>query len=512
MPDFAPRAFVPQAFVRRALLAGPVLLAAGRVPAVRAGAARTLAVGIVSDPVTLDPAFAGSFFENQVLYNLHETLLVVQPDGTLMPGLAEDWAWRDPLTLRLSLRAGLRFHDGTVLDAEAVCANIARLTDPATGSIRRADFGPFAGVRAVNGQVVEMTLSEPFTPLPYALAGRAGMIVSPTALAKLGADFGFRAVGCGAFRLVSWTRNAELALEAFPGYWRGAGHGFELLSFRALPDETARLANLRSGTVQLIDAVPPQAVGGLTAAGLHVGQMPSIGFTAFSMNCTRPPFADRRVRQAFVAAIDPEVVHRIVYFGTGRVVHGPISPAMGWAFDPGFAPPGRDGARTRALLTDSGVAVPVAITITVTNAQQMVRTAQVLQAQAADAGFAVTVRQIDPAGLLSVLQKRDFDICMSPWSGRYDPDGNTFLWFSNGAPFNFAGYDSDVVTSLLRQARRTADRGERAGLYRRAQALLAEDAPVLFLHSDAILQASSPELAWTQYPDGAFRLFDAHSL
>ena len=79
-----------------------------------------------------------------------------------------------------------------------------------------------------------------------------------------------------------------------------------------------RLANLRSGTLQLIDGVPPQAVAGLAReTALGVSQMPGLGFNAFSFNCTRPPFDDARVRQAFTAAVDPDVVQRVVYFGTG---------------------------------------------------------------------------------------------------------------------------------------------------------------------------------------------------
>ncbi len=471
---------------------------------------RTLAVGIASDPVTLDPAFAGSFFENAVLYNLHETLLVAAPDGALLPGLAERCETPDPLTLRLALRSGLTFHDGTPLDAEAARFNLARYLDPKTGSIRRGDLGPIAKVTVTGSRGLEITLAEPYAALPSVLAGRAGMMVSPTALARLGAGFAAQAVGCGAWRLAHWTKNADLELEAFPSYWRGAEHGFSVLSFRTIADETARLANLRSGTLGLIDAVPPQSVAALAAEpAVRVAQTPSIGFSAFSFNCTRPPFADRRVRQAFVAAVDPEVVQRVVYFDTGRVARGPLSPAVGWAFDPDFSAPRRDLERARRLLAEAGVTTPVPVTITVTNALLMVRAAEVLQVQAGNAGFAVTLRQVDATSLLAILRSRDFDLCMSPWSGRYDPDGNMFGWLSEGGAFNFSGYASDTMTGLLRQARRATDRSERARLYHAAQALASEDVPILFLHFDAIIQAATAKLRWTQYPDAVFRLYDA---
>ena len=301
---------------RRAVLAGPALLAAGSAPA---QGPRTLTMGVVSDPVTLDPAFSASFFENQVMYNLHETLLVAGPDGTLSPGLATH-ASPDPLRHVLTLREGLTFHDGTKLDAAAVKANIERYLLPATGSIRRTEFGPLAEVAVTGPLTVELRLSAPYAPLPLVLTNRAGMMVSMDAVRTLGADFATRAVGCGAYKLASWTKNGELVLEAFPGYWRGGERGFDRLVYRPIPDETVRLANLRSGTLQLVDSVPPQAVAGLAReAAVRVAQMPGLGFNAWSLNTTRAPFNNPRVRRAFVAAVDPEVVHRVVYFGTGQV-------------------------------------------------------------------------------------------------------------------------------------------------------------------------------------------------
>ncbi len=469
----------------------------------------TLAIGVVSDPVTLDPAFSASFFETQVLYNLHETLLVARPDGSVVPGLAQ-YAMTDPLTYGFTLRDGLTFHDGTVLDAEACRANILRYTDPATGSIRRSDFGPFKGVTVTGKLTFEIALTSPYAPLPLVLTNRAGMMVSPAAVQRLGADFASQAVGAGPWKLASWTKNAELVLEKFPGYWQGAGQPFDRLVYRPLPDETVRLANLRSGTLQLIDGVPPQAVATLAReASVAVSQMPGLGFNAFAFNCTRPPFNDARVRQAFTAAVDPAVIQRVVYFNTGRVSHGPLSPAVGWAFDAAATGIKLDAEHAKSLLAAAGIATPVPVAITVTNSPQLVRIAQVLQAQAGAAGFKVEVRQIDPSSLITVLRQRDFDLCMAPWSGRYDPDGNTFNYFAKDGANNFAGWQDDEVTGLLQQARTEADQGKRAALYHTAQDRIMAAAPMLFLHFDAILQASAAKLRWTQYPDAVFRLFDA---
>lgn len=152
---------------------------------------------------------------------------------------------------------------------------------------------------------------------------------------------------------------------------------------------------------------------------------------------------------------------------------------------------------------------PVPMSITVTNSPQMVRIAQVAQAQANDVGFRVEVKQVDPTSLITVLRARDFDLCMSPWSGRYDPDGNTYFWFTKGGPNNFAGYDNAQVTTWLNQARTGADQAARVALYHQVQDQLGQDAPMLFLHFDAVIQASAAGLHWTQYPDAVWRLYDA---
>jgi len=477
-------------------------------PAARAQAPRVLSVGVVSDPVTLDPAFSASFFENQALYNIHETLLVARPDGTIEPGLAT-LEQPDPLVWRFVLREGLTFHDGTPLDAAAAKASLDRYLDPAIGSLRRAEFGPIEGVHVTGPRSFELRYSAPFAPLPAVLTNRAGMIVSPAAVQALGPDFAARAVGCGPYRVASWTRNSELVLERFPGYWRG-GQAFDRIVLRPMPDETVRLANLRSGTLQLIDGVPPQQVAALAReSGIRVSQIPTLGFTGHSFNCTRAPFNDLRVRQAFAAAVDREVIHRVVYFGTGRPGVGPLSPSVAWAFDGAVQAPRPNLERARALLREAGHSAAVPVAITVTNSPLQVRIAEILQAQANAAGFAATIRQIDPASLITVLRQRDFDLCMSPWSGRFDPDGNMFVYFTRGGPNNFPGWDNEEVTRMLGEARRTSDRAERVRLYHAAQRIILAEQPLLFLYHESVIQASSARLSWTQLPDAVFRLHDA---
>jgi peptide/nickel transport system substrate-binding protein len=466
---------------------------------------KTLTVGIVSDPVTLDPALMASFFEISVQYNLHEPLVHVTPDLKIEPGLASVET-PDPLTYKFTLKPNLTFHDGTPIDAAAVKANFDRMLDPATASPRRSELTPIDQVEVTGSLTFTIKLKAAYAPLLQVLSNRAGMMVSPAALKSLGADFATKAIGAGPYKLVSWTKNSELVLERFAGYWRGPV-AIERIVFRPISDETVRLTNLRSNTVQLVDAVPAQAVGQLgRETSITLKQASGLGFNAFSFNTTKPPFNDVKVRQAFTTAIDKQAILRAVYFGTGSVAWGAIPPSMGWVHDAAFAPYKPSVEAARKLLTEAGVTTPVPVTIVVTNSPAQVRTAEVLQAQANQAGFKVEIKQIDATSLITVLRNKDFDLCMSPWSGRTDPDGNIYNYFTKAGPNNFMGYQSDKVTELLEKARSAPARADRAKLYREAEAQIAADAPMLFLTFPATLQASAKSLDWLQYPDGAFRL------
>ena len=496
--------------IRTCILAVALAFAFGTAALAQPQHGGTLHVGIVSDPVTLDPALMGSFFELSVQYLVHEPLLHMTPDLVIEPALVAAWSVADDTVYRFELRPGLAFHDGTALDAAAVKANFERMLDPDTGSPRRSELGPVTSVETEGDLTFVITLSEPFAPFLSVLTNRGGMMVSPTALDELGEDFASQAVGAGPFRVVDWVKNSRLELARFDDYWRDGQPYLDGIVLQPMPDETVRLTNLLSGSLQLIHDVPPQSVADLRGnPNVVVFEQGGLGFNDVALNTTAPPFDDVRVRQALWHAIDADVIHRIVFFGTGSVSYGPIPPSIPWAHDPSFVPYVRDVERASALLAEAGYPDGVDVTITVTNAPIQVRIAEIVQAQAADAGFRISIRQIDATSLITVLRARDFDASWAPWSGRPDPDGNMFNYFTIDGPNNFAGWVNEEADALLREARITLDQAERARLYQEAQAIIAEEAPLVFFHHDAILQAASTSVVgYRQWPDGAFHLED----
>jgi len=157
-----------------------------------------------------------------------------------------------------------------------------------------------------------------------------------------------------------------------------------------------------AGTVQLIDAVPPRSVVDLsTDPAVTLKQRAGLGFSAFSFNTRQPPFEDVRVRRAFVRAIEAETVLRVAYFGQGVAAAGPITPSVSWACDESLKASKAGPAAAQQMLSDTGISLPVAVTLTITNAPLQVRVAEIIQTQAAQAGIAVTLEQLDPTSLIT---------------------------------------------------------------------------------------------------------------
>jgi len=171
------------------------------------------------------------------------------------------------------------------------------------------------------------------------------------------------------------------------------------------------------------------------------------------------PFNEKRVRQALLYSVDKDVVNKVAYFNSGSPAFGPVPPPITWAFDPNFTLYKRDVAKAKQLLAEACHPDGVPFAITVVASPLQLRVAQIIQAQ--EAGFKVSVRQVDATSLITVLQKKDFDISWSPWTGRPDPDGNMYNWFTKGGPNNFSGYSNDDVDSLMKKARASADQTER---------------------------------------------------
>ncbi|HEX4361575.1 MAG TPA: ABC transporter substrate-binding protein [Pseudonocardia sp.] len=481
-----------------------------------------LVMGLSSEPDRLDPTTSTSLYTRYVMSSICEKLYDLDARGSIVPQLASGLPTTSPdgLTVTFGVRAGVRFADGTPFDAAAVRTSLQRhLT--LKGSARRTELGPLAGIDAPDPEHVVLHFRQAFAPITAALADRAGMIMSPAALAAEGVNFGDHPVCVGAFKFTGRVAQTSIDVVRDPLYYDAGQVHLDAITYRIMPDTVARAANLRSGDIQVADSISPQDVDALARdRHLHVLQASSLGYWGVTINIgntdgagTPPkpidtPLArDARVRQAFADSIDRATLVATVFNNWFEPACSPIGPGTPYASPASNACPPYDPARSRALLAEAGVPVPLKVSMQVTNTQDQLRYAQALQASVAEGGFELTIVPVEYATLLDVQKRGTFALLMLGWSGRIDPYGNTSAFLASRAAANYGGYSSPELDALLTAASRGTDAAQRAQLYGRATQVVQRDNPIVYTYRLRLLTVQSTQLTGIEvYSDGVVRL------
>ncbi|WP_102124779.1 ABC transporter substrate-binding protein [Deinococcus planocerae] len=468
-----------------------------------AALAQTLTVGLDAEPVRLDPALSAAAVDRQVLYQVFDRLVEVDDQLKIVPSLARSWKITDGgLTYTFTLRGGVEFHDGTPLDAAAVKYSLERnLT--LEGSARKNELSAVKSVTALNPTTVRLTLSAPYGPLLAVLSDRSGMIVSPTAARAAGKNFGLKPVGSGPFRFASRTQQDNIALDAFRRYWGGTPR-LDKLVYRPFPDGDVRYANLVSGAAQVIVLDAKDVAKVEHNAKLGVLTIPTLGFQGIWLNTARPPFNDRRVRQAVAQTIDRNAVVNVVFRNTAKPAAGPFPPGTP-AYSPALKVPTPNVADARKKLQQSGKSdltfTLIAATGTVTS-----QLAQLYQAMMAQAGINVKIELLDNGALSARATSFDFDAALLNWSGRIDPDGNIYDWVRTGGTYNYGRYSNKEVDALLGKARLLSAMSARKATYNVALGKVLEDMPYIWVYHQSLLYGVSKDVSGLDpSPDGILR-------
>ena len=451
------------------------------LPASAPALGQTLRIGLGEDPSVLDPARSGAFVERVVFTALCDRLLDVAPDLSFRPELATSWAWEDEgRTLRITLRTDGRFHDGTPLDAEAVKINLDRYRS-APESVRRAELRPVTAVEVVDARTILIRLSQPHAPLLSVLSDRAGMILSPTALARLGARIGEEPVCSGPFRLTRRVAQDRIEMERVPEHWNAANIHVQRIIMRPMPDSTVRLLNLRSGQLDLIERVAPADVAAARRdARIMIAETTSIAYQGIYFNTATGALRDPRLREAFELSIDRAVINRVALEGLFVPSNQPEAPGAPYHFA-SLPAPARDVARARALLREAGQPNP-AFTMLVPNAPVEAQVAEVMQSMAAEAGFQMRIETLEGSAMVARAESGRYDVSFGIWSGRADPDGNIALWLASDGFLNRMGYRNAAVDAAFSAARQTNDVAARRGFYQAASEQWMADRPMMILY------------------------------
>ena len=493
--------------------AGIALLAAVATIATVPGYTQTLRFGLAEDPDVLDPTLARTFVGRIVFAALCDKLFDIDEKLNIVPQLATSYEWSaDRKALTIKLRRGVTFHDGEKLDAAAVKFNIERHKNMA-GSNRRGELAPVTGVEVVDESTARLNLSAPFSPLLAALADRAGMMVSPKAAQAEGDKFGANPVCSGPFRFVERVAQDKIVLERYPNYWNKGEIHLDRVIYLPIVDSTVRLANLRSGQLDIIERMAGSDVPSLkNDSRFKIARITEIGYQGITINVGKsdlsqknPLGKDARVREAFELALDRDGIVQVAMDGEADVGNQWVAPSNAY-YAKNVPIPKRDVARAKALLAEAGVTNPsfTLVTPTTSDAQKI---AQIVQAMVKDAGFDVKIQSTEFATSLDMADKGQFEAYVLAWSGRADPDGNLYNFDFCKAPLDYAGYCKPEVDELLNRSRSALDAAERKKIYEQIAATVLKDRPIVYLFHRHWLWAHIAKLSGLRtIPDGLVRV------
>lgn len=418
-----------------------------------------------------DPHVAFNQFANIYLYPAYDRLTELTTEGEVVPMLAESWEFdEDDTVLRLHLRDGVVFHDGTPFNAEAVKANIER-GQTLEASAVKADLASVSEVVVVDDLTVELRLSSPGASLPALLADRAGMMVSPAAFAN--PDLDLRPVGAGPYQVVDHTPGTVITFERFPDYWDPEMQTLAGVEIQMQLDPDARLRSLQGDQIDATSLNPDQ-VDAAEAAGVVVETQPTIGAFLLFLNKSKPGLDNPAVRQAISLAIDRAAIAEGLH--NGRCTpSAQVFPDGYWAASPDVEVPAYDPDAARQLLEEAGFGDGLAFSAVVVNVPFYLAQLEAIQAMLGEVGIDLTVTALEPTELLSRFNTGGSDMYFTQYPGSVDPAKTVASIFAAEASLNPGGYTNPEMVQLAQDGLGVLEQEERAPIYQELSRVAAED-------------------------------------
>jgi ABC-type transport system substrate-binding protein len=464
-----------------------VVLLIGFSSALVLAAERTFIQQFPSQPVSLDPAKSNNIQDDQVMWLMYDALMQLSADGTqMLPALAERWvSSTDGLTYTFTLRKNVRFHDGSMLDAEAVKASYERqylpgspyYTSTPPNAYEKVLAGWMKEIRILGPQTIAITTQYP-RPAQFALV----KIVSPQALREHQGDLTRTPVGTGPFRLEQWEENS-VALAPFAQSWHGTPK-LGGVRFVTHASNVEAMERLMAGEIDLLLSVPPDFFEQLGAnPSVKLLKYGGLNTMFLGMVLDRPAVKDRRVREAVVRAVDRERLATVLGRGAMITAKGPLPPNCA-GFDPTISQPAYDPERARALLKKAGVASALQLRLLYFSPLEL--WSEVVLAIKGDlekAGIGVElVKTQSWNDFYAERKKGEHDLYLYNWSvSTPDPERLLFPLFHSQSQDNFSHLVDSKIDKLLMDARKPMSEARRLQLYRKVTRVIVDSLPALFL-------------------------------
>ena len=477
-----------------------------------ARAQTTLRIGLAEDPDVLDPTLARTYVGRIVFSAVCDKLFDIDEKLNIVPQLAlSHETSADGKEVTIKLRPGVKFHDGEPLDAEAAKFSIERhLTLP--GSFRKPELASVDHVDVVDPLTIKLVLKAPFSPLIAQLTDRAGMMVSPKAAREAGDKFGLHPVCAGPYKFVERVQQDRMVFEKFADYWNKDNVFIDRIVYLPIVDATVRLANLKSGSLDLIERVLATDIKDVRADNrLKLSTAIELGYQGVTLNIGNdkakgPLSQSAKVRQALDLSIDREAINQVVFNGEFMPGNQWVNPEHPY-YQKAFPIRPRDVEQAKALLKEAGVTPPVSVDFMVPKGAETEAVAQVVQSMAAEAGFDMKIRVTEFATSLKQAEAGEYQAYLLAWSGRIDPDGNSYVFLHEKAPQNYSVWANAEADKALDDARLVTDMAQRKAIYEKLAKHELNDEAILYIYHRRILIAHTTKLeGYKQMPDGLVRV------
>ncbi len=456
-------------------------------PGVKKGGIATIA--LATEPDSLDATTANTFSAREVFTTFCEKLYDADAKLNLVPQLAAELpkVSDDGLTVDIKLRTGIQFNDGTPFDAAAVKTTLDRDRTYPT-SARKKELAAVQDVTVVDPSTVRLTLNQPFAPLGAQLADRAGVIMSPTQLQKMGDNFTNDPVCVGPFTFQKRVPGSEIDFVKSDYYYDKDKVNLDGVTYKFIVDPNVRAANLRSGDLNAAEQITASDVPQLKAAGVDVQGVSTIAYQALSINTdpttsSNPLAKSPELRKAFELALDRDAINKVVFSGANTVDCLPLP--MQSAFRPSKVTCSKlDPKAAEKILKDSGEKLPIPVDLMVPTGQPGEKTAEVIKQMADKVGFDVTIRPVEFVTSLTEGRAGKFEMFLIGWSGRIDPDGDLNDIVTTGGSNNFSRVSDPELDQLVKQAAASNDVKTRAAVYAKVLDKIDEIKPNIYLYHD----------------------------
>lgn len=449
-------------------------------------------VGITQEPSVFDPHTVVAAGDEEIIFNIYEGLLKFDYEGNLNPCLATDYEISDDASVyTFTVRTGVKFHDGSDLDADDVVYSLKRaagLLDSQDGTALVSELDPIKDVTVTSEGKVQVTLD-----------GSNSELISyfTTGIIPEGYDNCQAApVGTGPFKFQSYNPGLSVVLVKNENYWQNGLPYLDKVTFKVCADMDTGMTELKNGSIDIFPYLTPDRAAQLDTAKYNTLSNGSNMVQIFALNNSVEPLNDVRVRQAMSYAINRKDIISVTMDGAGVELTTAMSPAMGSYYDASLdGTYAQDIEKAKSLLADAGYANGFDITCTVPSSYLIhVNTAVELASELKAVGINLTIEQVDWATWLeNVYAGRKYETTVIALTSTYAPY-DVLQRYKSTSSDDFINYKNDKVDGLLDRIPLTSDLNERISLYHQVLGLLTEDACSVYLQDPSTITVVSTRL------------------